>query len=97
MGEEVLRAAIEELEFFGVPEEMVKKQQAPLKKVVFGALEEELKIAQLRALSALLKSDLKPDEMKKQIIEKLNDFNHDIIPNILASILAAEETRDCID
>ena len=92
-----MRAAIEELEFFGLPDEVIKRQQEPLKKVLLGALEEELKIAQLRELKVLLNADLKIEEMKKQVIEKLNGYDHEMIPNILAGILTAEESKACFD
>ncbi len=95
-GKEVLLAAIEELQFFGVPDEMIKNQD-PLKKVVLGALEQELKIAQMRELHVLLNSDISASELKQQVIDKLNSFDHEIIPNVLAGILTAEETRACLD
>jgi hypothetical protein len=51
----------------------------------------------MRELNGLLKSDKKSIELKQQVIDKLNSYDHDIIPNVLADILTADETRACLD
>lgn len=92
-GEEVLRVAIEELEFFGVPEETVEQNRAPFKAVIVSALEEELKISQFRSIQNLLDSDMAVEKLKEKVIAQLNEYGHTVVQDILAHILTAEETR----
>jgi hypothetical protein len=92
-GEEVLKVAIEELEFFGLPEETIEQNRAPFQTVIIAALEDELKISQFRALTNLLNSDTPVEELRKKVIEQLNDYGHTTVQDVLSRILTSSETR----
>ena len=95
-GEEVLKAAIEELEFLGIEKDDREGQMAPLREVVRGALENELKIAQFQKVQQLLGSDIKEKEKREKVIEMLNDFGHEVAPAMLGFILAHPLTREAV-
>lgn len=92
-GREILDIAIEELEHFGLPEEIEEAHVAPFKLAIVQALENELKIAEYRRIVMIIASDKKFEEKKKELIGALNDSGHDVAENILASILLNEETK----
>ncbi len=93
-GEEVLRAAIEELQYLGTEEDKLGKQKEIFRNVILGALENELKIAQLRELRQLLDSDIEEKEKRAKVIELLNSYGHDVVPNMLGSILVHPMTKE---
>ena len=92
-GREILDIAIEELEHFGLPEEIEEAHAAPFKLAIVQALENELKIAEYRRIVLIIESDKKFEEKKKELLGALNDSGHDVAENILASILLNEETK----
>jgi len=92
-GAEILHVAIEELQYFSLPDDQTDDKREILQKVVQGALEKELKIAQMRELKQLLNSDVEEKEMRAKVIELLNSFGHEVVPNILAFILCDQDTR----
>ena len=93
-GKEILHIAIDELEHFGLPEDVAEAHAAPFKAVIVQALENELKISQYREVVRILDADKKIEEKHKELIDTLNSFGHDNIENILASILLADKTRE---
>lgn len=92
-GKEVLHIAMDELEHFGLPDEIAEAQSTPFKIIITQALENELKIAQYREVVRIIDSDIKIKEKQKELIEKLNSYGHDFAENILASILLSEQTK----
>ncbi len=92
-GEEILQVAIEELENFGLPEDVVEQHQEPFKKVIVAALEESLKVAQLKEIKLLLATNEKEDALKKKLLSKLESYGNDTVPDVLASILVNKESR----
>jgi len=92
-GEEILQVAIEELEYFSLPDNKLDKHQENLQRIVLGALEKELKIAQMKELKQLLNSDIDEQEMRGKVTELLNSFGHEVVPNILGFILCDPDTR----
>ncbi|MCG8309150.1 MAG: hypothetical protein MI975_17290 [Cytophagales bacterium] len=92
-GREILGIAIDELEHFGLPEEIEEAQAAPFKSTIVQALENELKISEYREVIRIIDSDKKNTEKRKELIETLNDYGHDIIENILTSILLSDQTK----
>lgn len=92
-GKEVLHIAIDELEHFGLPEEISEVQATPFKTIIVQALENELKIVQYREVVRIIDSDIKISEKQKELIEKLNSYGHDFAENILASILLSDQTK----
>jgi hypothetical protein len=95
-GEEILKVAIEELELVGLPNDQSGAQRDVLARVVTEAFEQELKVAQLREFVALLKSDRNQDDLRKAVMDKLHEYGHDSVPNILVRILTAKETRESL-
>ena len=95
-GEEILQVAIEELENFGLPKDIVEKHQEPFKNVIVHALEESLKVAQLREVKNLLATSEKEDKMKKKLLDKLESYGNDIVPGLLADILTSKESRKAL-
>lgn len=92
-GKEILEIAMDELQHFGLPEEVEEEKATPFKKVIVEALEEELKISQYRELVHLIDSDKKLEEKRKALIDALHNYGHDVADNVLASILLAESTK----
>jgi len=92
-GREILDIAIEELEHFGLPEEVEEAHATPFKLTIVQALENELKIAEYRKIIGIIHSDKKIEEKKKELIDAFNDCGHDVAENILTSILLFEETK----
>lgn len=95
-GEEILQVAIEELENFGLPTDVLEQQQEPFKKVIINALEESLKVAQMREIKLLLATNEKEDELKKKVLNKLESYGATVIPDMLANILVSKESRTAI-
>ncbi len=95
-GEEILNSAILELENFGLPEEVINARKEPFRSVIVSALEEELKIAQYKQIRQLIQSDMTPEDKKKALLEKLNDYDADVVPNILMRILCDDLTAEVI-
>ena len=91
-GKEILEIAIDELEHFGLPEEVEEAHALPFKSTIVPSLENELKIAQYREVVRIIGSDKKIEEKKKELISTLNDYGHDVAENVLASILLSEHT-----
>lgn len=92
-GKEILEIAMDELQHFGLPEDVEEEKATPFKKVIVEALEEELKISQYRELVHLIDSDKKLEEKRKELIDALHNYGHDVADNVLASILLAESTK----
>ncbi len=96
-GREVLDVAIEELQYLGRQNDGLERQKEIFKSVVAGALENELKITQLRDLKKLMAADIDEKEKREKIIELLNGFGHEVVPNILGFILAHPLTRENLE
>ncbi len=93
MGREILHIAIDELELFGLPEDVAEAQAEPFKAVIVKALENELKISQYREVMRIIDSDKKVQEQQKELIDTLNSYGHDLTEQILAAILLADQTK----
>jgi len=94
-GKEIMEIAIDELTHLGSPE-IEEHHVATFKNTIVHALENELKIAEYKALAAIIKSDKRPEQKKEELISALNKSGHDVTENVLSSILLAEETRKYI-
>lgn len=91
---EILNISIDELEHFGLPDEVTEAQAAPFKTIIVQALESELKIAQYKEVMRIIDSDKKIQEKQKELIDTLNNYGHDFAQNILSSILLADQTKE---
>jgi hypothetical protein len=88
LGKEILYAAIGELNSKGLPETDPTKHEFQISKVIVLALENELKISQLRELISIINSNTDPEVKKSGILKKLKTLDHQTTTNILASILS---------
>ncbi len=95
-GEEVLKVAMEELQFFGKEAGDRSRQKDALGQVILGALEEELKIAQYHKVRELLESDAGEKEKREKVIEMLNGFGHEVVPSMLGFILSHPLTKEAV-
>ena len=93
-GEEILQIAIDELEHFGLPEEVKEAKSAPFKAVIEQALENELKIAQYKEVLRIVRSDKGFDERKQELLDLLHASGHDVTDNLVAGILLNEQTKN---
>jgi len=84
MGKEILEASINELETFGP-----SIGSDDHGKEIAGLLEEELKVAQIKAIKAILESHQNKEEKFKQILKKINTFPKDTAPQLLSRLLIA--------
>ena len=92
-GREILEIAMDELDHFGLPEEVAEAQAAPFKTVIIQALENELKMSQYREIVRIIGSDKKLADKQKELIDTLNNCGHDVAENILSAILLSEQTK----
>jgi len=93
-GQEILEIAMDELGQLGLPKEIEDMKAEPLQRVIIQSLENELKISQYKEVVRIIQSDKKPEDRKKELIDSLNRYGHDVGENILASILLSEETKN---
>lgn len=92
-GREILEISMDELTLFGLPEEVAAEQAAPFKTVVVEALENELTISQYREIIRIIDSDKQLKDKQKMLIDTLHKYRHDVVDNILSSILLSEQTK----
>ncbi len=95
-GGEILQIAIDELEHFGLPEEVEEAKATPFKAVIEQALENELKIAQYKEVLRIIHSDKGFDDKKQELLDLLHQCGHDITDNLIAWILLADQTKNYI-
>ena len=87
LGEEILKASINEIETFGLPEKEKNNKTSKIYDSIISSLQDELKGSQFKEIISLLKSDKKPKEKKKLLFEKLKNFGIDTSNEILSNIL----------
>ena len=91
-GKEILEIAIDELDILGRPADLEEANAEPLKAVIQGALENQLKIAQYREVVKIISSDKNLDAKKKELIEQLTEYGHDMADSILSDVLLHKTT-----
>jgi len=87
LGREILQASIDELEAFGVPSGKVD-DSAISTDAIISALEEELKVSQIRQLTEIISSDKKPAIKKKEIQTLIKSFEKGFAEKVLTGILS---------
>ena len=92
-GREILEIAIDELKHFGLPEDVEEAHAEPFKATITQALEDELKISQYKEILRIIGSDKKLVEKKKELIDAMHAYGHDVAENVLSSILLSEQTE----
>lgn len=95
LSREILEASISELENFGLPEKgSAEQKQSESIIVIISALEDELKVSQLKEIKKIAGSDKEIEAKQKEIIEKLRVFGNESAINILSKILAGTNFPD---
>jgi len=93
LGKEILLAAVDEIQTFGIPDKKLSVEESFARIVIFSALENELKVSQLKELILVINRD-DPEEVKKnEIIKKLEGFGDLVNRNILACILSSNKLK----
>lgn len=87
LGKEILEASIEELKTFGLPEGDQDPEQ--LFEVVSNSLRDELKGSQFREISNIIVDGSDPDEIRAEILARLQNYGSEVSQEVLASILSA--------
>ena len=94
----LVAAFIEELEVLGLPDPKVSSTSSGINinvsqtqqinlSIVIHSLREELTGRQFQELEEIVKSDVKPEEKKQKISEKLKSFGSDVLSGVLSSLL----------
>ena len=90
LGEEILKASINEIETFGLPEKDQKIETSKLYDSIISSLQDELKGSLFKEIIGIVKSDKKAELKKKLVFEKLKnsgiDSSNEILSNILSRI-----------
>jgi hypothetical protein len=87
LGREILEASIEELKTFGLPES--DESEDMLFEVITEALQDELKGSQYKEIKNIVIDKSNSDEIRQEVLEKLQSYGSEISQEVLASILAA--------
>ncbi|MCZ6694889.1 MAG: hypothetical protein O6939_13370 [Bacteroidetes bacterium] len=90
-GREIIEAAINELETFGLPETSSDTS------VIMPALEGHLKVSQLKALNKVLAGDKSEEDKNKELIKMISSWDKDAPIHILSEILLASELKDLLE
>lgn len=88
LAKEILTAAIEELKAFGVPGSKAGNTITLRPDVITSALENELKVSQIRSLIAIVDSEKEPEEKKQALLTFLKSLGPGASDAILAALLA---------
>jgi len=94
LGREVLQASIDELKAFGLPESKKEQEQSISSKVIIEALEEDLKISQLKQLIAIANSNKSPEEKKKEIKKLLKTTDKEFPENFIVNLFSNSNITD---
>ena len=87
-GREIIEAAINELETFGLPGTSLDAS------VIIQALEDQLKVSQLKELNKVLTNDQSEEDKKKGLIKIITSWDKNAPSHILSEILLASELRN---
>lgn len=88
LGKEVLQASIDELEAFGSPDSDKNKDQCFPSKILVEALEEDLKISQLRKLMEIVNSNNESEEKQKAIKNLLKTMDKEFPRNFIINLFS---------
>ena len=87
LGREILQASIDELMAFGLPSADLTKEDAIPVSIIREALEEELKVAQIKRIQEIVNSNDEMAKKKKALKEEVKSFSKDFSENVLLNIL----------
>ena len=90
-GREIIEAAINELETFGLPGTSLDIS------VIMQALENQLKVSQLKELTKVLTNNQSEEDKKKELIKMISSWGKGAPSHILREILLASELKDLLE
>ena len=90
-GREIIEAAINELETFGLPGTSLDIS------VIMQALENQLKVSQLKELTKVLTNNQSEEDKKKKLIKMISSWGKGAPSHILSEILLASELKDLLE
>lgn len=90
-GREIIEAAINELETFGLPGTSLDIS------VIMQALENQLKVSQLKELTKVLTNNQSEEDKKKELIKMISSWGKGAPSHILSEILLAPELKDLLE
>jgi hypothetical protein len=93
LGKEILLAAVDELKSFGIPAKNLSSESNSELDIIHSALENELKVAQLKELILLSNRDIPGEVKKNEITKKLAEYGDQVVRNILTRILANDKLK----
>lgn len=91
LSKEILDAAIDELENFGVPEEKISEQENKVTETVASCYKDELTGSQIKELIKILNTSENEEEKKNQVMEKFNRLGSDTLAKIVTGIIMHKE------
>jgi hypothetical protein len=94
LGREILMAAIDELKTFGIPEKEHPSSHLIPASVIRIALEEELKMSQLRKLYEIIDSEQKKDKKISAIADFIKTLDKSFPGKVILTILADEGLKE---
>ena len=83
-GKVILEACIAELEIIGVEEET---EEINGDSALLECIEEELKVSEYKELKKIIKTKSSQEDKKQMLVHKLQSFDTDVPPRIIANIL----------
>ena len=93
LGREIIQASIDELKTFGIPADTVVSNMAIPIEVITSALEEELKVSQMKQIQSIINSDKTAEDKRKDLLDLVNTFDTDFSQKVLAVILANDALK----
>lgn len=91
LSKEILDAAVDELENFGVPEKKISEQDKAVTENVVNSFKDHLTGAQVKEMKKILTTSENEEVRKKQILEIFNRQGSDTLAKIIAGIIMDEE------
>lgn len=91
LGKEILEAAIEEIQLFGIPERESKPSELKPLTFILDAFHDEMKGSQYRQMLEILKSNLSQEDKHRKLYALLGELNVETTRSILLHILLNEQ------
>lgn len=93
LGREILQASVDELKVFGLPDISSDDEKYVPIKAIIEALEEELKVSQIRKIRDIVNSDKDSEEKIKALKDLIHPMDKEITENIVLMLLSHESLK----
>lgn len=94
LGREILLAAIDELNTFGIPGKETPTDDLIPARIIRNALEEELKVSQMRKLVEIMDSDQKKEKKISAIADFIKTLDKSFPEKVIITLLADERLKE---